>query len=1134
MASQITPGSARPLSITPGSRVLQSPLSDETIWKRLKEAGFDEESIKRRDKSALIAYIAKLEAEIFDHQHHMGLLIMERKELTSKCEQIKSSAEAVEMMHKRDQAAHLSALAGARKREENLKKAIGVEKECIASLEKALHEMRAEFAETKVAAESKFSEARIMVEDAQKKFLEAEAKIREAESLQAEASRYNRAAERKLQEVEAREDDISRRIISFKCDCDAKEKEITLERQSLSERQKSLQQEHERLLDGQALLNQREDHIFNRSQELIRLEKEMDVSRANIEKELRSLNDEKSNLELALASLSRREEAVIEREALLTKKEQDLLVAQEKLANKESVESQKIIANHETILRTRKAELEAELDTKRKLVEDDIEIKRRAWELREMDLTQREHLLLEREHDLEAQSNALAYKEKDVTERSNYLDEKEQRLSASEKEIMLKNALLQKEKEEISKIKLELQNSLSSLEDKKKQVDGAKEKLEAMKSETNELSVLEMKLKEELDMVRAQKLELMAEADKLKIEKAKFEAEWELIDEKREELQKEAERISSERQAVSKFLKDERDSIRLERDAMRDQLKHDIESLNHEREEFMNKMVHEHSELFCNSQQERAEFLLGIEMHKRELEDCFNKRREELENDLREREKTFEQEKKSQLQYISSVKETAEKELEQVAQEMKRLDAERMEINLDREQRNREWAELTNSIEALKDQREKLKQQRELLHVDREGIHAEIEILKKLEDLKSAADIMAVSEMTSRQKISTRRSLQQQTNVGDANLDSLKKIGAKNNCNGFNSPPMPKPNSASPQIPAFSWIRRCSELIFKHSPEKPLMKDGGSSLTSHHDETSLTLHANLNSSNGYGGKEYKGYKKSQEILGWRRNGNNAVVVEPKVILEVPPDVRGSGDADSEIKEDGNADSEIKEDACGQSADSVSEQWLQAGRKRKNEMHTSHHLSDPSLVQTQNNKKRREQEDTPRNESEEAVTHSQTFTQPNVPEDHYALISANPANGGVEETSELIIHEIIKISDVTHGKFGDDNFADQEKTDRLQNLVVESGHSILEGGGTNGHADSTNIGSHVIPVLSLTEGVMQEPGENVGQLTDHNQYPEQWTTMSSDQKHGDYGVAVSVDSKKADEIIGRRTRSKLKL
>lgn len=76
--------------------------------------------------------------------------------------------------------------------------------------------MRAESAETKIAADSKLVEARCMVEDAQRKFADAEAKFHAAESLQAEAHRYHRTAERKLQEVEAREDDLSRRILSFK------------------------------------------------------------------------------------------------------------------------------------------------------------------------------------------------------------------------------------------------------------------------------------------------------------------------------------------------------------------------------------------------------------------------------------------------------------------------------------------------------------------------------------------------------------------------------------------------------------------------------------------------------------------------------------------------------------------------------------------------------------------------------------------------------------------------------------------------------------------------------------------------------------------------------------------------------
>lgn len=73
--------SGKGLSLTPGSRVLQTPLADDALWRRLKEAGFDEESIKRRDKAALIAYIAKLEAEVcllqfFENTSSLSTLVL--------------------------------------------------------------------------------------------------------------------------------------------------------------------------------------------------------------------------------------------------------------------------------------------------------------------------------------------------------------------------------------------------------------------------------------------------------------------------------------------------------------------------------------------------------------------------------------------------------------------------------------------------------------------------------------------------------------------------------------------------------------------------------------------------------------------------------------------------------------------------------------------------------------------------------------------------------------------------------------------------------------------------------------------------------------------------------------------------
>lgn len=64
----------------------------------------------------------------------MGLLLIERKEWSSKYDQLKASSEASEISHKRERAAQSSALAEAAKREESLKKALGIEKECVANV----------------------------------------------------------------------------------------------------------------------------------------------------------------------------------------------------------------------------------------------------------------------------------------------------------------------------------------------------------------------------------------------------------------------------------------------------------------------------------------------------------------------------------------------------------------------------------------------------------------------------------------------------------------------------------------------------------------------------------------------------------------------------------------------------------------------------------------------------------------------------------------------------------------------------------------------------------------------------------------------------------------------------------------
>lgn len=339
-----------------------SSLREEAIWKRLREVGFDEETVKRRDKAALIAYVTRLEAEIYDYQCNMGLILLEKKDLESKYNEIKASLESAEIIYKRDKAANLSALGEAMKREENLKKALGIEKECLANIEKTLHEMRAESAETKVAYERKLVEAQSMMETAQKMFDEAKTKTRDAEASQAEAVRCQNTALRTLQDVEAREDELRRRIASFRSECEAKEKEISLQRQSLNDSHKILHQEQERLMEGQSLLNQREEHLYGRLKELSHAEQEIAEAKSKFEEDSSTLGEEKANLELAVLALAAREEAVLKREALLDKKDRELLILHEKISNKEFDEIQRLKAECEYSFERKACEFESEME----------------------------------------------------------------------------------------------------------------------------------------------------------------------------------------------------------------------------------------------------------------------------------------------------------------------------------------------------------------------------------------------------------------------------------------------------------------------------------------------------------------------------------------------------------------------------------------------------------------------------------------------------------------------------------------------------------------------------------------------------------------------------------------------------
>ncbi|KAJ6960933.1 protein CROWDED NUCLEI 1 [Populus alba x Populus x berolinensis] len=767
-------------SLTPRSEAGQKNGSEPGSDLKGKSVGFVEQVTPNGvrpnlDGEDLADKVSRLENELFEYQYNMGLLLIEKKEWGSKHEELMQAfTEATEAV-KREQAAHLIALSDAEKQEENLRRALGVEKQCVLDLEKAVREMRSENADIKFTADSKLAEAKALVMSIEEKSLEVEVKLRAADAKLAEVSRKSSDIQRKLLDVESRESTLRMERLSFIAEKEVYETTFSKQREDLQEWEKKLQEGEERLSKSQRIINQREERANENDRILKQKEKDLEEAQKKIED--------------ANSILKRKEDDI-------KVKEVELRALEEKLNERERVEIKKLTDEHNAILDAKKHEFELEAEQKKKSLDEDLKNKKK----RETEIKHKEEKAAKREQALDKKLEKCKEKENEFESKSKSLKEREKAIRSEQKKFEGEKNQLESAKENFLNLKAELEKTKASNEEQLLKIHEEKERLKVSEEERSEYARLQAELKEEINKCRLQEELLLKDADDLKQQKGNFEREWEDLDEKRAEAEKE--------------LKSIQERIRNERKETENYIKRELEALQVAKESFEAIMEHERSVMAEKAQNERNQMLHSIEMQKTELENELQRRQEEMDRLLQEKEKLFEEEREREFKNSNFLRDVARREMEDMKLERLRIEKEKQEVDEKKRHLQEQQIEMREDIDKLGNLSRKLKDHREQFIKEKERFIVFVEQNKDCKNCGELTSEFVLSDLISSQEIEkadalpTSKLVNNHVTTDDGNLAASEKHDSEI------SPTLA--HSVSP----VSWLRKCTSKILKFSAGK--------------------------------------------------------------------------------------------------------------------------------------------------------------------------------------------------------------------------------------------------------------------------------------------------------------------------
>lgn len=795
------------------------PAESEDDWRRFREAGLlDEATMERKDREALMEKVSKLEKELYDYQYNMGLLLIEKKEWTSKIEELRQSFEETQEILKREQSAHLIAFSEAEKREDNLRRALSMEKQCVADLEKALRDMGEERAQTKLFSEKTLTDANTLLGGIEGKSLEVEEKFHAAEAKLAEVNRKSSELEMKLQELESRESVIKRERLSLVTEREAHEAAFYKQREDLREWEKKLQIGDERLSELRRTLNQREVKANENERILKQKERDLEELEKKIDLSSSKLKEREDEINSRLAELVVKEREADCLRSTVEMKEKRLLTIEEKLNARERVEIQKLLDDQRAILDAKQQEFELELEEKRKSIEEEMRSKISALDQQEFEISHREEKLERREQALDKKSDRVKEKENDLAARLKSVKEREKFVKAEEKKLELEKQKLIADKESLQILKVEIDQIESENAQQELQIQEECQKLKINEEEKSELLRLQSQLKQQIETYRHQQELLLKEHEDLQQDREKFEKEWEVLDEKRDEINKEQEKIADEKKKLEKLQHSAEERLKKEECAMRDYVQREIEAIRLDKEAFEATMRHEQLVLSEKAKNDRRKMLEEFEMQRMNQEAELLNRRDKMEKELQERTRTFEEKRERVLNDIAHLKEVAEGEIQEIKSERDQLEKEKHEVKVNREKLQEQQLGMRKDIDELDILCRRLYGDREQFKREKERF---LEFVEKHTSCKNCGEMMRAFVISNLQlpddearndiplpQVAERCLGNRQGDVA-APYDS----NISNSHGGMN---LGRADSGG----HMSWLRKCTSKIFSISPIK--------------------------------------------------------------------------------------------------------------------------------------------------------------------------------------------------------------------------------------------------------------------------------------------------------------------------